>query len=236
MADSQRIAVVTGSNRGLGLGLVRELVAREWRVIAGCRRPDDAGDLRMVVPTNDIIELTTTDDASIVAFGHDVVDRTERVDLLVNNAGIGRSGAPSGPSTWPLAALTSVGLGEMYRTNVIGPVLVTQALSPLLGDGSIVLNMSSRLGSISVGYGRDLGYNTSKAALNMATVVMAGELGERGVTCVTVHPGWVRTDMGGPSAPMSTEESTSALAELVDRIGPEHNGRFLTWTGEEHPW
>lgn len=231
------LAVITGANRGLGLELTRQLTARGYAVIAGCRSPGHADELRRAGPLA-VVRVDTTEAASIAAFGREVAGIAAGwpVAVLVNNAGVGRSGAPSGPTTHPLAALDGETLLGVLRVNTVGPVLVTQAIAPLLGPGSRVVMMSSRLGSMTENFGHDLGYNTSKAALNMATVVLAKELGERGVVCVTVHPGWVRTDMGGPAATLSAAEAMGPLADLIDRLGPEHNGRFVDWLGRPMPW
>jgi NAD(P)-dependent dehydrogenase (short-subunit alcohol dehydrogenase family) len=235
--DRPGLAVVTGANRGLGLGLVRELRIRGWDVIAACRNPEAATDLAALGPEA-ILPLDTASNDSVAEFGLAARELlgNRTLDLLVNNAGVGKSGAPSGPTTFPLAAIDGEALDAMLRVNTIGPVLVTQALAPWLRAGSRVVMMSSRLGSLTVAYGRDLGYNVSKAALNMVAVVLAKELGERGAIVVTVHPGWVRTDMGGPHATLAIDEAMGPLADTISRLAAEHNGTFIDWLGNPMPW
>lgn len=126
------------------------------------------------------------------------------------------------------------------EVNAVGPILVTRAFVPLLRSGAdpVILNVSSQLGSMEVGAqaGADVGYNASKAALNMITVKSAATLAPDGITVVAVHPGWVQTDMGGATAAISIDESASALVDLVGGLTIADSGRFLRWDGVEHPW
>jgi NAD(P)-dependent dehydrogenase (short-subunit alcohol dehydrogenase family) len=238
-----RTALVTGANRGLGLHFVDQLQRRGWQVIAACRRPDGADELRSLHPLA-IVSCDTGDPVSIAALADSVAPITERLGLLVNNAGImSPSAAPvdelptdDAAANGPLTALEPEALATMFRINSIGPVLVVQALRPLLGDGAAIVNLSSRLGSIGHGSNTDYGYGMSKAALNMATAVLGRELGPAGIITVAVSPGWVRTDMGGAAASLTPEQSTGSIAALVDRLGAEHNGCFLDIDGAPIPW
>jgi len=242
MRSSARTAVVTGANRGLGLAFVDQLQRRGWRVVAGVRDPARAGELRALSPAA-VVEVDTGDAASIAAFGATVVSEGP-VGLLVNNAGLMSASArpvderpdDGAAANGALAELRADALAALLRVNSIGPVLVAQALAPALTAGSTIVNVSSRLGSIGLGRAGGYGYAMSKAALNMATVVLARELGPRGVVTVSVSPGWVRTDMGGASAALSPDASTGAIADLVERLGPSDNGTFVDHLGEPVPW
>ena len=181
--------------------------------------------------------LDVADERSIAAFASSI-DRP--VDLLVNNAAIDARalGAVDG-NRGPFGLSAEDFLAEV-RVNAVGPMLLTRALLPRLEEapGACVLNMTSQLGSMwyGAGHGNDIGYNASKAALNAITVRTAGLLKPKGIVVVAVHPGWVRTDMGGSSAPLSMDESATAIVDVVSSLTIEDTGRFLRWDGTEHPW
>jgi NAD(P)-dependent dehydrogenase (short-subunit alcohol dehydrogenase family) len=234
-----RSVVVTGANRGLGLELCRQLSAAGATVLASCRTPERASELAALQPAA-LLSCDVGDAASVAAFGAALAARTRSVDLLINNAGINglALGAPK-DDRHTLAIDPEVFLGEV-RVNAVGPMLVTRALLPLLEGGgeAVIVNVSSQLGSMAVGLraGSDVGYNASKAALNMVTARTSAELAGRGITTICVHPGWVQTDMGGPGAAMTPADSAAALLGIVARLGPADNGRFIDYTGDDHPW
>ena len=234
-----RSVVLTGANRGLGLELCRQLVGAGATVWASCRNPDAATELSALAPAA-VLACDVGDAASVAAFGAALANRTGKVDLLINNAGINGLALGAGARDRDLLSIDpEVFLGQV-RVNAVGPLLVTRALLPLLDAGTdpVILNVSSQLGSMEVGLtmGSDLGYNVSKAALNMVTVRSAAELGGRGITSVCVHPGWVQTDMGGPTAAVTTVDSAASLLKIVGGVTHVDNGRFFRWTGETHPW
>ncbi len=229
--------LVTGANRGLGLEFVRQLLADGVRVVATCRQPGKATALNTLAAEHPghlkVLPLDVGDARSRdelvrewpLAAGEDA-----RIGLLVNNAGVLHSGERFG-------TLTADTLDDSLRTNVTGPLLLTQALAPLLRDGARVANLSSQLGSITnTGRFGTPSYAISKAALNMATVQLAHALRERGIVVVALHPGWVRTDMGGAQASEAPEESVTGLRTVIDGLGPDDSGRFLDWTGAALPW
>ena len=234
-----RSVVLTGANRGLGLELCRQLVDAGATVWASCRNPAAAAELAALAPAA-VLACDVGDAASVAAFGKALAERTGTVDLLINNAGINGTALGAGAADRDLLSIDpEIFLGQV-RVNAVGPLLVTRALLPLLEAGSdpVILNVSSQLGSMEIGLkmGSDLGYNASKAALNMVTVRSAAELGDRGITSVCVHPGWVQTDMGGPSAAVTTVDSAASLLKIVGGVTRADNGRFFRWTGETHPW
>ena len=150
---------------------------------------------------------------------------------MINNAGI-----------LPRASrIEDVNLDDYLQTlavNTAGPMLVTQAVLPNLRQGELkqVVNITSRLGSIENNGGGFYGYRESKAALNMLTKTLSAELGSGGFICLAMHPGWVSTDMGGASAPLTPEESVSAMRQVIDKLTPEDNGTFRSYKGEIEPW
>lgn len=232
----ERNVVITGANRGLGLELARHFAKAGDRVWGTARKPAEAEDLRRFCAG--VVPLDAASDASI-AYLPTTLDGIGRVDLLINNAGLdARAFGVDRAEAGPLALDSESFLGEM-RVNALGPMLITRALLPLLRSAPepIVVNISSQLGSLEVGgqMPRDVGYNASKAALNMVTCNLAAELADQ-VTVVSVHPGWVRTDMGGPEAMLDIDESAAAIGSLIEGLGPADTGRFFRWDGEPHPW
>jgi NAD(P)-dependent dehydrogenase (short-subunit alcohol dehydrogenase family) len=161
-----------------------------------------------------------------------VGSQTKRLDLLINNAGI----LPRG------ATIASLEVGTLLRTmhvNAIGPLMVARAFVRLLekSDYPVILNVSSESGSLALKTtGGNYGYCASKAALNMYTRALSFDLQPRGVIVIALHPGWVRTDMGGRSAPLSPKHSALGILSLADRLTLSDCGRFLTWDGHELPW
>src|SRR5690606_13482534 len=127
-------------------------------------------------------------------------------------------------------SLTAANFEDSFRTNALGPLLLTQALAPLLADGAKVVNLSSELGSIAstTRFGTP-SYNLSKAAQNMATVLLAHALAGRGISVVALHPGWVRTEMGGTGAELEPDEAVTGLLRVAADLTPADSGRFLDW-------
>ena len=230
----QRI-LVTGANRGLGLEFVRQLLARGDRVIAACRHPGKALALTELAAAHPghlhILPLDLANERSIAECVREATALTDALDALINNAGMLVSGERFG-------AIAHKSLADSFAANVTGPVLLTQALMPLLEKGANprVMNLSSRLGSLAgtQGFGTP-SYAMSKAALNMATRQLAAALAPR-VSVFCVSPGWVKTRMGGSGAEITAEESVSDMRSLIERLGMDDTGRFLRRNGSELPW
>ncbi len=220
--------LVTGANRGIGLELVRQLVAAGHDVIATARDPGSAEELASLGVR--IEPLDTSDAASVAAFAGAL--EGEAIDVLINNAGIGTIEG-SGLAETDLEQL----LG-LFNVNSIGPMRVTQALLPNLraGSGRTVVQMSSILGCIADAGAGMFGYRASKSALNMLNRTLSAELEGEGFTCVAMHPGWVQTDMGGAAATLSPAESVAGMVEVIAGLDTSHNGGFLDYQGETLPW
>lgn len=231
----QRI-LVTGANRGLGFEFVRLFLARGDRVIAACRHPGRAQALTQQAAAHPghlhVLPLDLARPASIVELAREAAMLFEGLDLLINNAGVLVAGERFGQ-------LTADALQDSFRDNAVGPLLLTQALAPLLAQGehAQVVNISSVMGSIArVSEFRSPSYAMSKAALNMATVQAAQALAPQGITVHALHPGWVRTDMGGPQAALDPAPAVAALLALIDASGPAQRGAFRGPDGETLPW
>lgn len=226
--------LVTGANRGIGLALVRGLLAAGDRVIAACRKPAQAQELTRLALAHPghlhVLPLDLARPASIAELAREVDLVGDRLDGLVNNAGVLVEGERFG-------ALEARAWVETLQTNAVGPVLLTQALAPRFGAGARVMNLSSSLGSLAgcERFGTP-SYATSKAALNMATRQLAHALAPQGVIVVAVNPGWVCTDMGGPRAELEVGPAAAALLALFARLEAGHSGRFLDADGSDHPW
>jgi len=160
--------------------------------------------------------------------------------VLINNAAIDARSLSAGDGDRGPLGLSGDDFLTQMRVNVVGPMLLTRSLLPSLEQASEprVVNVGSQLGSMAYGaeHGNDIGYNASKAALNSLTVRTASLLRPRGIIAVTVHPGWVRTDMGGSSAMLGSAEAAEAIVETVSGLTIDDTGRFLRWDGTEHPW
>ena len=230
-----RTALVTGANRGLGLEFCRQLLAAGWQVTACCREPARADALqaladgssgRLRTTALDVTDATAIDTLirALPASGH--------LDLLVNNAGVLVSGERFG-------SVRAEDLARSFAVNASAPLLLTQGLVPWLqrGHAAKVLCVSSQLGSIAQAREfRTVSYAMAKAALNMAVRRLAAELGGRGITVAALHPGWVRTDMGGTGAPLRAEESVRGMLAVLGTLTPARGGRFFAYDGSELPW
>ncbi len=225
---TDQITVVTGANRGLGLELCRRLKQAGAQVIGTARDPQSAIDLRALEIRVEALDVA--DAESVAAFAQRLGDTS--IDLLINNAGAG--GAGEG-----ISELDIDDVERKFQINSLGSIRVTQALMPHLrrGKGRRIAHVSSRMGSISDnGEGGYYGYRISKAALNMFNRSLAVELVGQGFVCVVLHPGWVRTRMGGSSAPQSPEASARGLLRIIGRLRRQDTGRFFDYTGAEIPW
>jgi NAD(P)-dependent dehydrogenase (short-subunit alcohol dehydrogenase family) len=176
------------------------------------------------------VRLDVSDERNIEALAAQL--NGQPIDILINNAGVGGEGRS-------IAGLEAAELQRVMMINAIAPILVTKQLLPNLRAGRrrIIVNITSQLGSIaSNNGGSSYSYRGSKAALNMLTVSLANELAPDGFTCVAVHPGWVRTAMGGENAPISPQQSAKHLLDLIERLTPADNGSFLNHDGGPLPW
>ena len=213
-------AAIIGASRGIGLELVRQYAAHGWRVHATTRSPGAPGALGQVEGEVVLHRLDVRDPDQVAALARTLSG--ESLDVLIHNAGIKDGGHSR---------------AEVMAVNAEAPIAVTEALLEAVAraGGRIVL-MSSQMGARHGSTGGLGDYGDSKAALNDAFRQRAGAWAGRGVIAIAMHPGWVRTDMGGRSAPVSATESAAGIREVVARLSPDHHGRFLTWRGEEHPW
>jgi NAD(P)-dependent dehydrogenase (short-subunit alcohol dehydrogenase family) len=206
-------ALITGAGRGLGRELARQYAADGWKVIAAERRDMDMSNRRQI-----------REYAARL--------KGEPIDLLFCNAGItGRKGMSIGSfdfDSWE----------EILRVNLLGAAAVAEAFvdDVAASEQRVIAMMSSRLGSISESSGMTLPYSTSKAALNMLVKGLAATLASRKIVVVALSPGWVRTDMGGQSAPLAADASVAGLRKVIQGLRSSDSGRFFSHDGSEIPW
>lgn len=240
----KKLALVTGANKGIGLEISRQLASHEFTVVLGAR-DESKGALassRLRGEGLDAlnVKLDVTHRATAEAAARFLDERYGRLDVLVNNAGVGEE---FGQDTRPLA-VTLTTLRATYETNVFGVVAVIQAFLPLLRKSAParVINLSSTLGSLgtlsdstSPFYGVNvLAYNSSKTALNAITVALAKDLAQDRVSVNSVCPGWVKTDLGGQGAPRTVQQGAAVAVKLATMASPP-TGKFLDDNGEI-PW
>ncbi len=227
--------VITGANRGLGLALAARYAAEGAEVIAGCRHPEAAEALQAM--RAEMHPLDMSSDASIAAFAAAVGDRP--VSLLINNAGIDAKALGADDAMRGALDITPDQFRGVFDVNVVGPLLLVQHLAAnLRAAHGKVANISSQVGSFVVAQriGRDVAYTASKAALNMVTVKQSQVLSADGVTVICLHPGWVRSDMGGKGADLEPSEAAAGIARVLDRVTVDDTGSFFNWDGTVHPW
>jgi NAD(P)-dependent dehydrogenase (short-subunit alcohol dehydrogenase family) len=226
--------LVTGSNRGLGLEWCRQYAEADWRVFSTCRHPETADALRDLEkrhPQLSVHRLDVTRPESVYALRAEL--QNESIDLLVNNAGVYLE------KYVPTATLRYDEWQQTLEVNALSPLRVTEAMLELVARSQrrLVVAISSHMGSIAeISAAGDTYYRSSKAALNAAMKGLSIALRERGIGVLLLHPGWVKTRMGGWDAPLTPAESVAAMRILVDAFSLDQSGRFLRYNGTEIPW
>jgi NAD(P)-dependent dehydrogenase (short-subunit alcohol dehydrogenase family) len=226
---------ITGANRGLGLALAQTYRAAGHAVIGGCRTPSAARELR--ASGAEVLELDMADLASVSSFATQLDGRP--IDVLYNSAGVDTRAFGATDETRGALTISPDNFESVMRVNVTGPLALVQALSGSLGSArGKVVNISSQIGSMEVAQtiGRDVAYAVSKAAMNMMTLKQAQALANDGVTVIAMHPGWLRTDMGGAGADLETSDAAYQIVETVGALTIVETGRFFRWDGSIHPW
>ena len=227
--------LITGANRGLGLEFAKQYLADGWQVIAACRNPGAAQALRGLEDNSGgsltVIAMDVADAASVQRAAADV--QLPSIDILINSAGIFGGGRQT------LGSLDYRDWSAVLEVNLLGPARVCEAFLERIArsERRLIVTITSGMGSLSDNTsGGSVLYRTSKAAVNMLMRTAAIDLKAQGITCVVLNPGWVKTDMGGPNATLSPEESVSALRRLIERLGPAESGRFYNHDGREYAW
>ncbi|KAL3856647.1 hypothetical protein ACJMK2_011375 [Sinanodonta woodiana] len=243
--------LITGANRGIGLETVRQLVAMESgpKIIFACsRNPESAKELELIQRNSGtcqvhILQLDISDNDSINTARDKVesIVKDSGLNTLINNAGVCRNRS--------FEDLIAAEMMSEYNTMVVGTAMVTKAFLPLLRKAAerstikkmawnkaAILNISSLLGSIALNTGLYISYGACKAALNHLNRSISLHVKNSGIMATVLHPGWVKTDMGGPSAPLEVEESVKDLLKVFLKLDSESTGKFIDFKGEEIPW
>jgi NAD(P)-dependent dehydrogenase (short-subunit alcohol dehydrogenase family) len=227
--------LVTGASRGIGLEFIAQGQVRGWRIFASCRNPREAGDLAALAAGSrglvTVHQLDVRSPAQIRRLASELAGQP--IDILVNNAGV------YGPRPQGLRQTDDRAWGEALETNVMGPLHMAEAFADHVAASRrrLIVTLSSRLASIGQNTsGGEYIYRATKAGANAVVRSLAVDLAGRGIICVALSPGWVRTDMGGPAAPLSVTESVAGMLRVITTLGRDDSGRFLVQDGGSMPW
>lgn len=223
--------LITGANRGLGFEFARQYAADGWRVIACLRDPAKAGPLRALGGGVEVRKLDVSDFDAIDSLARDLAGTP--IDVLILNAGHNPQGeAPTAAevdyAAWP----------ETFRVNTMAPLRMAVAFASHVAASQkkVIAAVSSGGGSVSLARGGNYAYRSTKAALNACMSGFAREYAARGLIVAMLAPGWVRTDMGGPKAPIAAEDSVAGMRKVIAGLTPKDSGRFLKTDGTDYPW
>lgn len=227
--------LITGASRGIGLEMVRYGMDQGWEVLACCRHPFQAEKLlsmaqlsngRVSVHLADMSELAT-----LQALAYEL--RNEAIDMLINNAGVYGSDRNS------FGQVDVHDWLETFKVNSIAPLKMAELFVEQLsmGQAKVIACLSSKMASMADnGSGGSYIYRSSKAALNAVVKSMSIDLADKAIKCVALHPGWVKTEMGGPNAEISTRESVANMFAILRALQAEDSGRFIDIDGSDIPW
>ncbi|MGM3388794.1 SDR family oxidoreductase [Stutzerimonas stutzeri] len=224
-----KTVLIIGASRGLGLGLAKQFSAEGWKVIGTVRDPSRAEALKAAGVQVEALDIA---DAASVEALNERLSGTE-LDVLYINAGI------SGSRELSVDNASDEDVGQLFVTNAIGPVRLAKRMTPRVKpDTGVIVFMTSIMGSVETGPGMGMPlYGASKAALNHLTRTFVAELGEdSGLTVISMHPGWVKTDMGGEEAPLDIETSCRGMVEQVTRASGQGGHRYIDYQGQPLPW
>lgn len=234
MRTPPQTVLVTGASRGLGLGFVAHYLGHGAVVLAAARDPQVPAldELSRQFPDRVVpVELDVTSERSLRDLGRLVADRGVEVDLVINNAGVS---VDQGLGQW-----TADTFAETLHVNAIGPAMVTQALVAHMRPGSVIVMVTSGMGSLELAINAEGGldaYAMSRAALNMLTRRLAVKLAPSQISVLAVNPGWVRTDMGGAQAPLSVAQAIDAMTSVIAQTASGDSGSVLDSDGRRLPW
>lgn len=230
--------LITGANRGIGLEMTKQYLQDRWHVIACCRSPDKADELLKLERVHkgklQLCQLDLKQANDIASLPSRL--QNQSIDVLINNAGILRDREENFKNVTP--QFTQAWL-ETFQVNTIAAALMIHSLNKLISasEQKIIVNISSHLGSIHLASDLDyLLYGSSKAALNYVSKCMAEELKSQGITVVSLHPGWVKTDMGGEEADITATASVNGLRKVINNLTLQQAGCFYDYQGKIIPF
>lgn len=242
----KRIALVTGGSRGLGKEFCFQLASNGYTVLLAARSTESGKAVEAEFREQELDvtfkQLDVADEEQMKLLAADVALNYGKLDLLINNAGINSKSTGRHEdflANVSLKELSAEQVLHMIRINSLSGILMAKYFLDVLkeAEGPKIVNISSWLGSLSLKtQGGNYSYAASKAALNMMSRAMAFDVKEHGIVAAIFNPGWVQTDMGGPRAKLTVQESVSGILEVVENLSMEDVGKFLQWDGSEHPW
>ena len=228
--------LITGANRGIGLELARQYALDGWRVFACCRHPEKSDALNKLAAQHpELIKvhaLNVADHAQIERLGHALAG--EAVDVLINNAGIYPKSDTGGFGRTDYKEWVTA-----FNINAMAPLKMVETLIKQIvrGKQKIIVTITSQMGSVADNSsGGNYLYRSSKAAANMVVKSLAVDLKDKGITAVAFNPGWVKTDMGGPNAMITVEQSVTGMRQVISSLGLANSGEFLGYDGQSIPW
>jgi NAD(P)-dependent dehydrogenase (short-subunit alcohol dehydrogenase family) len=224
--------LITGTNRGIGLEFVRQYAEDGWRVLACCRDPDDASDLQNLAGAHSNIEMFALDVGDFPQI-EQLANRLrhERIDVLINNAGVYPSSS--------LGEIDYEAWSTAFKVNSMAPLKMVEAFTPHVANSLLkkIATLSSKMGSLDDNTsGGSYLYRSSKTAVNMVMKSLAIDFKVYGISVVTLHPGWVQTDMGGPNGLIDTRTSVQGLREVIANLTLQTSGKFIAYDGKEIAW
>ena len=231
-----RTVLITGTNRGIGLEFVRQYALDGWRVLACTRNPSTSGELNQMASqfpgAIQVHALDVTNHEQIEHLSHEL--STEKIDLLINNAGVyptirGASFHQIDYDAWTYA----------FEVNAMAPLKMADAFYSQVSKSELkkIVTITRKMGSVADNRsGGSYVYRSSKSAVNIVMKSLAIDLESKGIIVALLHPGWVRTDMGGPNGLISTEKSVAGMRYVIDELTHTDSGKFLAFDGQIIPW
>lgn len=228
--------LITGANRGIGLGFVRQYIEAGWRVFACCRSPGKAEALnQLMLQYSDLLSTHVLDVADFNQIESLAAELTgQKIDVLLNNAG-----------TYPDTGSSGFGATDYeawqyaFRVNSMASLKMAEAFTNQVvhSQQKKIVSITSKMGSITDNTSGDSYlYRSSKAALNMVVKSLSIDLAPRGITTVALHPGWVQTAMGGANALITVQQSVTGMRRVIEQLSPDYSGKFYAYDGKEIPW
>jgi NAD(P)-dependent dehydrogenase (short-subunit alcohol dehydrogenase family) len=231
MSENYQV-LITGANRGIGLEFVSQYARDGWKVVACCRAPEQASSLQALAKTHtniQILPLDVADFAQIDALALQLKDL--KVDLLINNAGI-----------YPDSSTDDINTNDWldaFKVNSMAPLKMAMAFAPHIANSKLkkIATLSSKMGSLDDNTsGGSYIYRSSKATANMVMKSLSIDLQPLGITVVTLHPGWVQTEMGGSNALIDTKTSVTGLRKVIEQSNLNTTGQFIAYDGQLIKW
>lgn len=224
--------LVTGANRGLGLEFSKQYAADGWNVLACCRHPQSALDLQSLAAAHSNVKIHTLDVADFAQIDALALQlKDESIDVLINNAGV-----------YPHSSFGDTNYDDWangFKVNSMAPLKMAEAFVQHLTRGQLkkIATLTSKMGSIEDNTsGESYSYRASKTAVNMVMKSLSIDLKPYGISVITLHPGWVQTDMGGSNALISAQTSVSGLRKVIENLSLDTTGKFIAYDGKAMPW